>query len=593
MKSGGYKISDIYQGGYSSFSPSYGELFTGYHAATSDIGAPTKPDSANVIQQVTSLLNQGIKPIEVGVLSPETFDQIPKQHFKEINRMAKLTGAKMSLHAPIVEPSGFTQDGWSEINKQIAERQLTDAISKAVDMDKTGKMPVTIHSSGIPGTEYKMTGEGKKISKMIIVNQESGKMAPVEEEIKYIPGMIGEDLEKGKVKDPKALLNEINATEWDNSLNNILFFKENADKIIKENEFQIRPLQTYLSELHKQGKKFNPELLEPTQRQAYFQVINAYHYLENAQQHLASMFNKAYKYCESQEEKQELIKASETFKKNLPQGFDPAKVSDALQRLLGSLESVHPALYKPVEEFALKHSAETLGNVAFNTYSKFKENSPVISIENLYPGMAFSMGDEMKSLIEESRKQFVKKAVENGISESSAKAKAEKLIGMTLDVGHINLAKKQGFKDKDILKEVDEIKKYVKHVHLTDNFGYSDSHLPPGMGNVPFKEILEKLEKEGFEGRKIVEAGGFVQHFGASPYPYSLEAMGSPIYAMQMAPYWNQAIGAQQGYFSGYGMMLPQTNYETFGAGFSQLPSELGGQRMSAGGSRMSGTPME
>jgi hypothetical protein len=72
-----------------------------------------------------------------------------------------------------------------------------------------------------------------------------------------------------------------------------------------------------------------------------------------------------------------------------------------------------------------------------------------------------------------------------------------------------------------------------------------------------------------------------------------MEAMGSPIYSMQMAPYWNQSLGLQQGYFSGYGGMLPQGNYETFGAGFSNLPAELGGQRGGAGGSRMSGKPME
>jgi len=138
-----------------------------------------------------------------------------------------------------------------------------------------------------------------------------------------------------------------------------------------------------------------------------------------------------------------------------------------------------------------------------------------------------------------------------------------------------------------------EIAKHVKHVHLTDNFGYSDSHLPPGMGNVPFKDILEKLEKAGYKGRKIVEAGGFVQHFGISPHPFTLEAMGSPIYSMYMAPYWNQAIALQQGYLGGYGQMLPQKNYETFGAGFAQLPIELGGQTPGAQGSRMSGKPME
>ena len=62
---------------------------------------------------------------------------------------------------------------------------------------------------------------------------------------------------------------------------------------------------------------------------------------------------------------------------------------------------------------------------------------------------------------------------------------------------------------------------------------------------------------------------------------------------MKMSPYWNQNPAFQQSYLGGYGMMLPQTHYETFGAGFSRLPSELGGQKAGAEGSRMSGRGME
>ncbi|MEK6827612.1 MAG: hypothetical protein AABX99_03970, partial [Nanoarchaeota archaeon] len=81
--------------------------------------------------------------------------------------------------------------------------------------------------------------------------------------------------------------------------------------------------------------------------------------------------------------------------------------------------------------------------------------------------------------------------------------------------------------------------------------------------------------------------------FKTPPFKETLKAFGSPIYSMQMAPYWNQSQGLQQDYFGGYGQMLPKTNYEMFGAGFSHLPSELGGQRPGAEGSRMSGKGME
>ena len=50
---------------------------------------------------------------------------------------------------------------------------------------------------------------------------------------------------------------------------------------------------------------------------------------------------------------------------------------------------------------------------------------------------------------------------------------------------------------------------------------------------------------------------------------------------------------SRKGYSSGFGMMLPDTHYQTFGAGFAQLPMELGGQRAGAQGSRFSGRGME
>ena len=286
---------------------------------------------------------------------------------------------------------------------------------------------------------------------------------------------------------------------------------------------------------------------------------------------------------------------SRDYRNQLIADSSPTGQSKAVGILLEGLREVQPKILVPMEEFALDKSSQTFANVAFNAYDKFngKGNIPKINIENMYSGMAFSSLEEMNKLIVESKNKFAEKLVkEKGISESIARQKADEIIGMTLDVGHLNISKKQGFTDKDLLKEIDAIKKHVKHVHLTDNFGFSDSHLPPGMGNVPFREILEKLEKAGFKGSKIVEAGGFVQHFQQSPYLPSLEGLGSPMYSSGMGPYWNQNLGFQQGYSSGYGMILPNMNYQTFGAGFSQLPGELGGEVARAGG-RFSQREME
>lgn len=635
MSEGTYQIENIYQGGYNSFKPSYGDVFTGYRVAASELGMTTDPRTANQLSGLSHSLNQGAVPVEVGVLQPETFDQIPKQHFEEMRRLAKLTGAKISLHAPLIEPSGMGEQGWSESSQKLAEQQLTDAVIKSAAMDETGNMPITIHSAGIPGSEYKITPEGKKISKMVVVDRETGKPAQVlEEETLYYPhkmqelkpefkpvvkelkdkfeqGLITEKqlqesfpkgayktipLEQGEVKTPERRLDILNSSRWDQEVSQLIFNKERADEILQQNEVQIQHLMQGL-----QSGRYKEEDLSSTQQQAYQHFQNARAYLLDNQKHVEGLFNKAYKYG-SKEDKEVLKELSNNFQKDLDNSQNSLSgQSRAVHKLLmGMKENVQPQLFQPIEEFALGKSSETFANVAFNAYNELGNKAPIISIENLMPGMAFALKKEgekglpgMNELILESKKKFVDIALKNGVSESEARKQADRMIGMTFDVGHLNIAKKHGFKDEDLRKEAQAIAKHVKHVHITDNFGYSDSHLPPGMGNVPIKELMQELEKQGFSGRKILETGGWFEHFKTSPYALSLEAMGSPIYAMDMAPYWNQIQGFQQGYAGGYGMMLPQSHYQTFGAGFSQLPMELGGQIGGGQGSRMSGTPME
>ena len=58
-KKGKYQIGDIYQGGYSSLKPNYGTFNLGYSVPASEIGAPLKPDTANQLQQMNQMLNQG------------------------------------------------------------------------------------------------------------------------------------------------------------------------------------------------------------------------------------------------------------------------------------------------------------------------------------------------------------------------------------------------------------------------------------------------------------------------------------------------------------------------------------------------------
>jgi len=492
-------------------------------------------------------------------------------------------------------------------------------IKRSHDLDPKGNISVVFHSAeGIPGTEWKTLDKDRKAKRLIAVDRETGKLAPLEEEKLYYPdmkeykkGITKQDLikfdegkiksnqiydvvpvEKGRLRTSEWRLDNLNHTQWDNSISQLIFNKERADEILEQNQIQI----SHLLEDQKKGR-LNPERLSPTQQQALSHYNLAETYLDDTRQQAEALFHKAYKYG-NEKQKEKLIMLSKKFQKDLENnGLNPTIQSKAISNLMMGLKApemdLAPQMYMPIEKFATEQSSKTFGNAAFDGWKKFKESAPIINIENPPVGFALSTGEDLRNLIKASRNQFVNKAVEEGISKSEAKKQAEKLIGATWDVGHINMLRKQGFEEKDIIKETEKIAPYVNHVHLSDNFGLEHTELPMGMGNVPIKEIMEKLGKKGFEAKKIIEAGNWWQHFQTSPVQETMELMGSQIYADGVGPYWNQAVGLQQGYLGGYGMMLPQVNYQTFGAGFSQLPSELGGQMPGAQGSRMSGKPME
>lgn len=586
----GYKISDIYPGGYSSVAaPSDNYVTAG------SLGMTTDPRSANIIQEISSKLSSGAKNIEIESVSPEVFDSIPKQYFKEVNRMAKLTGVNVSLHGPVIDVSGIDQrSGFSESNREAAERKIVETLLRSHELNPNGNMIVNFHSAeGIPGSQFLPPSEREEAEslykRMIVVDKESGQLIPLEEERKHYP--LLKDIKKEYVISPEKGIDTLNETKWENELNKAIFQKESADRIIQENyplvEGVIRDMQ--------QGKIPATDIplhLTPTQAKAYNHIVNATAYMTDAQKHLAGLFDKAYRYG-TEQDKDILKEVSDKYKQISAEGSIPNQLN-AIQTLIEGLKETTPKTYESIEEFATTQSAKTFGNAAWEAYKTFKDKAPTLVIENPPAGFALSTGEDIKNIVLASQKQFIQNAVKNGMSEKEAEQNAKKFIGATWDVGHINMLRKYGYSEEEIVKETEKVAPLVKHVHLSDNFGYEHTELPMGMGNVPLNEIMKKLGEKGFEAKKIIEAGTWWQHFRTSPFEESLEAMGSPIYGMKMAPYWNQAPGLYQGYSSGMeGTWLPQTNYETFGTSFSRLPKELGGQTSGGQGSRMSGRPME
>ncbi len=589
-------------GNYSSLDPyskeGYGEIFTGYGLTAGNIGGATSIQTANQIAEVDARLREGMKVIEIQPIQQEVFEQIPKEHFKEINRMAKLANAKISMHAPITDPSGFTDKGWSEKSRVEAERHLLSAVKRAHDAAPEGNMPIVIHASAIPAAEWnadlKPTDEEKRLGikpkeMLAIVNRQTGEITGAKREKMYVPGK-----KEPEIMYPEQRLRSSNASDWDAQLKGASDLKkeldDSMDKITvvisgaeKEKRDLTRQEEIFIGRMQNRIANYDPEL----------------------RKRLNSMYSNAVEFGDK-ETKKTLSKVHDLWvegAKKISQ-YDPRsreghmirkQLYDGLFHGLQETRDSPPEVYQPVEKFAIGHASETLGNVAFKAYKDFKENAPVISVENVLPNMAFSRAEQLQNLIEESRKKFADQAIkEEGLKRKEAEKLAEKHIGATWDVGHINMLRKSGFKEKEVIKETEKIAPFVKHVHLTDNFGFTDSHLALGMGHVPMKKMMEKIKEEGYDGRAIVEAGAYAANFKSSPHGYSLESLKAPIYYPAVSgPTWGESRRSE---FAGgaptYGPFLPEQHFAMYGGGFSTLPPELGG-RAAGKGRRFSGTPME
>jgi hypothetical protein len=206
-----------------------------------------------------------------------------------------------------------------------------------------------------------------------------------------------------------------------------------------------------------------------------------------------------------------------------------------------------------LDKYGTDKTADTIARLGMTamryTDAHQKElNEPLfVAPENWDPGAYGSHPDELRKIIDGSRKKMQEKLIGEGMSEDEAKSKAKTHIKGTLDVGHFNLWRQHfqanegespAARDKRfnnwLLEETKKLAKdgIIGHIHLTDNFGYDDEHLTPGQGNVPMKEFIKSMEEAGLKDF-IAEAGSFN---AGSIMPDTWALMGSPIYGTTRTP---------------------------------------------------------
>ena len=85
-------------------------------------------------------------------------------------------------------------------------------------------------------------------------------------------------------------------------------------------------------------------------------------------------------------------------------------------------------------------------------------------------------------------------------------------LKFTFDLGHAYIEARKRLKiargevERWVAEEmVNHLKGKLVHVHLHDNRGLKDNHLPPGEGEMDFNPLIEALKELGFQGQVILE----------------------------------------------------------------------------------------
>lgn len=119
--------------------------------------------------------------------------------------------------------------------------------------------------------------------------------------------------------------------------------------------------------------------------------------------------------------------------------------------------------------------------------------------------------EEVATLLPVARACGVRLCLENIISSGTRAAALVALLdeldpdgeaGICLDLGHAHV-------DGGVVDELRAAGARLCHLHLHDNDGVEDRHLPPGAGSIPWPEVLATLDAIGFTGAGALEVRDF------------------------------------------------------------------------------------
>ncbi len=129
----------------------------------------------------------------------------------------------------------------------------------------------------------------------------------------------------------------------------------------------------------------------------------------------------------------------------------------------------------PAEEFFyhLEKACDGVNEVA----TRCEELGMSLLLENMLPHLLFGRIQDMLYILGAARSQN---------------------IGTCLDTGHAHLA-------GDLPMAIYKLSCHLRMIHINDNKGDWDGHLPPGEGDIDWKDVMTQLERNAFRGGLILE----------------------------------------------------------------------------------------
>jgi len=575
----------------------------------------TSAKMGDVLDALKSEINVGAKHVELGFVgkekgslsqmntTPEMFDKLKRE---EVRQLAKINGVTLSTHATlaIAGISGITDQGFSEKARTGKLMELKRTIDFAADTARGGAIVVHTNEFQREVKDKQFVMGTKKDETIYLADKENGKIygfrkddsvhlpiwkkdskenfidvdgKPIEsfhdyskrvldtdpntnkpkwEEINY--GIFAERIEKlnqGKPKERQLnpekeflVLQQLQKIQAESPRG--MQYLEGASEAQKKYDKMVGDVQAF-QELEK-GKKYDDKFLLRMLRNEYGDGI------------IEKYKDKKFTPSKILQEEAERQKGEASYYMEGYIGFERQKKE--IEKLYNKIDSI--------EVVGLQKSAETLAEAGIYAYQIEKEkkiDKPMfVAPENMMAEWGYGCHpEELKKIVIKSREEMVELLMKRNIVKDKKEAEkiAREHIKATFDIGHANTwakyfdagnpnlssdERKAKF-DEWLINQVKDLSKagVLGHIHLSDNFGYYDEHLSPGMGNAPMEKFMEVIRKDpNYEGKVIVEWGA-----QQSPDQRSEAMLGawaklasSPIYRVAgSGPKWNDIENS--GYF--------------------------------------------